>query len=239
MDAGLTPLQWALTQHQNQMLNQLPSESELAATHVFSVRFTRRMARLLRQAARQKGKKLSVQAQQVSGRLRKRLLVAAIVIALLTSLFSVTSARETVVRFIIDIYDTFTTVVFPKEHQSGDPGHKTGTNPIDFDTMLPDAVPAGYHLTSRQLNGQSLHVVYTNQQHESIFLYIHASDQEQLILDSEQTKAETLLIAGHDGFFYANKGTQALLWQIDKLTVHLFGMVDKAELIRMAESMSH
>ena len=232
-------LKMALSQHQASLLRQLPAEGDLAAHQTFSPRFERKMGRLIRQARRQEQRQTRPAGAEKTKALHRRLLAAAIIAAILASLFSAAGAREVVVKFIVEVFDTFTSVIFRKDQPpSATRGQGEMTVPDDLHALLPARIPDGYALTHLLQTGKLLHAEYSDQANNKLNFTAQVIETTQLILDTEGTVLEELSINGHEAFFYSNKGMHSLVWQQNGLAFYLSGILDKEILMAIAESVN-
>lgn len=149
------------------LTDDLPSGEELASCQKFSPEFEARMARLIEQSKLEErryavaGPEPLIQSDIDLSRRSKRVLVAAIVLAILVSLFSAVAAREPVIRFIVQVYERFSRIVFQipgtaDESQLPDLTEPAGTVGTDAPRLTPGStssdLPAGFP-TTRPVTG--------------------------------------------------------------------------------------
>jgi hypothetical protein len=237
-------LMLALDDYLVQSLANLPSESELAASQSFSCRFERRMRRLVRLAEKKAEQtRLAAKTDLPDTRLRsfsttkKRLLLVAVILALLLSVMSITAAREAVIGFLVEIYEKFSTVVFKPVPGMANPG----TLPLsaeDSQKMLPTALPEGYTQADVQIYDQLIRVIYISYDGNNLILELILSANKQMQIDTEGVSAEDVQVRQTDGLYYSNKGHQTLIWQEGPYAYVISGIITKNELLNMAESIN-
>jgi hypothetical protein len=209
----------------------LPPENELAARYSFSNAFTDRMQPLFRKARRfEKRHPWAAPAAREArsgATMRKRLVLVAIIVAILASVLSITAARETVWNFIVQTYEKYSNIIFG----TGDPGQTIDPS----DVFNPDdlKLPAGYHEIERTDVEGFLQIVFTGPAGDQLIFEKIAGESLQMIIDSENTQTENLQIRGSEGLYYSNKGYQHIIWQEGPFVFVLSGIMNKEALLDM------
>lgn len=224
----------------NQTLASLPTEAELAATTFFSPGFEARMQPLLEQASRasrrQRGRfqagesflKPVSRSRQALPQRNRRLLVAAIVLAILVSMFSISAAREPVVRFLVQTYEKFSHIVF------GTPETNAGQVPaVD---RMPTWLPAGFVRREVLESADSIQIIYVNEHKEELIFERHDARSIDLDVDTEGVTTEAVMVGPSQGTCYVNKGTLTLIWQDGPNAYLISGKIDKESALKMANA---
>ena len=230
-----------LDDYLQQSLADLPDESELAARQTFSRRFTRRMRRLVRKArhieaswrAQDQAAGVSYPRRSLTGQ-RKRVLLAAIILATVLSVFSIAAAREAVFGFFVQVYEKFSTIIF--NSGAADPTETADPSEIGDGMKEPSDLPAGYVETFRQETTKYCEVIYTHADGSELSFIRQLSNNMQMIIDSENIHTEDILIGQTKGLYFSNKGMQSIVWQDDLYVYQLSGNFTKEELINLANS---
>lgn len=230
-------LKIALEGYVFETIARIPAESELAASHQFSARFERRMRRLIKKL----GQQPSVQIEEQAGRSkfprsptlhkRKKLLAAAIVLAILISVFSITVAREAVIGFFVHIYESFSTIAFNR-----DPAATSPTGIDDSDALLPEYIPEGFTLTDRLVTDKVTQIYYTNGLGDVIMFSKSKIELAQLVIDTEDSNIESIKNMNANLMYYSNKGVNNIIWQSDLYLFRITSKLNKETLLKMAES---
>jgi hypothetical protein len=235
---NLEDLKIALEALSNQNLTRIPAEEVLVATQHFSERFECNMQMLISKAGALETREPDRMAQPARLRLfsHKRMLAAAIIMAILISLFSITAAREAVFSFFVQVYEKFSTIVFNRDPAETTPTPAPSAGIDDIDALLPTFIPEGYKLSDKLVTQQFANVDYRNTRGDLIVLTIQRLNMTQLMIDTEDTQKESVKIAQYDGLYYSNKGSQTVIWQNGPNVFMITGKLDKETLIKMAES---
>lgn len=233
-------LKTALDEYLLRRLAALPSEDELAGLLPFSARFDRRMGRLILRA-----EKLEALASRRSAapfrsprrRLaRRRLIAAAIILAILTSLLSITAAREAVFRFVVTVYEKYSEIIFPQ---------KTGTSESDtlptlgenIADIMPQELPGGYKQKSYVSSADYVRIVFANAAAQEVIIERIASIGLRMLIDTERTKSEYVYIDGREIIYYSKNQMQSIVWQDGRYVYIISGRIDKETLVDIVRSL--
>jgi hypothetical protein len=237
-------LKSALDHYLLQSISGFPNEQELALKQSFSIDFENRMQRLIRKAEVTELSLSSVSRidHQASNKRwspssRKRFVLAAILLAILISVFSVSVARESVFDFFVKIYETFSTIVFHKDANQTVPPTTDSISPQEGTAaMVPTILPTGYKQVDQLTASGFMQIVYANSVGDELIFERQLSDHFQMMVDTERITVEHVQIRQAQGLFYANKGMQTLIWQEGSFAYSIFGKITKDELMFIANS---
>jgi len=182
--------------------------------HVFSDLFEQRMKKVIRHEKNGKYKWFGTRMQK---------LVASIVIALLVmfgSVMSVRAARESIVRFFIEMYEKFSVVFFDTEYD--DPASRSVSGEMEF--YEPSYVPEGYVEVERKVLIDFLQIRYENKDGKSITYTQKAiKPKGKTIIDTENSKFLTIN-EGDKYYRYVVKNDYVLIvWHADNSIFMLRG----------------
>ena len=193
--------------------------------HTFSPAFERRMNRLIRAQSRPGYRLVNTNAKKAV------LALAAAILLLVTLMFSVSALREPVVRFIVEVYEKFSQIIYRHDEAAQLPA----TLEVYYE---PAWLPKGYRLDADQINDFIFFCerVYVAENKVEIRLcqYVTTTTTQ---MDTEGIQTKRVLINGDEGIFYSNKGTQHVTWSDGQYGFSLSGPVPEADLLRMARSL--
>ncbi|MBR3918359.1 MAG: DUF4367 domain-containing protein [Clostridia bacterium] len=203
----------------------LPTNEELS--HItFSEEFERKMQKLI-----DRQKKFYYYWFNTVG---KR--VAAIILVLLLSLttitFSVKALREPVIRFIVETYEKFSSVVFIND--------KTEENTsVDFvlEKVVPAYIPDEFTEESTFEDESGFQTVYiSNDGSKSIMIMQIVNDEAIAKANTENVTYQNIMIAEHPAIYYSNKGTNTIIISGEQYIFTVEGTIEKEELVKIVES---
>ncbi len=219
-------------------LTDFPSEEELAQQQVLSDRFLRRMEKLI-QKARKKQNRLDRQLIATDSRskttIRKFLLVAVIIVAILTSAISVYANREAVANFIIEVFERFTSIRFPQTTEPS--GSIPETEPSgEITDHLPALIPAGYAVSEKITTNSLVQIVYVNESGTELIFMKAPKSGAQFGLDTEGGVVEQLTVNGCPGYYYTKNSLGSLIWSDNYYAYSIIGKITKKAMINLANS---
>lgn len=235
---NLEDLKIALETLANHNLSRIPADETLVATQQFSAGFEGKMQALILQAGQRDTDEAGRRTPPVHLRLhsRKRLLAAAIILAILISLFSITAAREAVFSFFVQVYEKFSTVIFNRDPAGTTQSTTPPAGADTIDTLLPTFIPDGYQLSDQLVTDVFSHVVFTNASGNTIMISKQRLNHTQFIIDTENVQAVEINVNGYNGVYYISKGVTTVVWHNESYAFMITGILDKDTLIYMAES---
>ena len=195
------------------------------AEHTFSPAFEQKMNRVIRAQSKPYYRFVNTNAKKAV------LALAAILILLITMVFSVSALREPVVRFIVEVYEKFSDVFFHQQEEQF---------PNELEVYyVPAWLPEGYQAD----DAQTIDVINLCER-----TFVHKSENDIIFkqyiitgtvsrIDTEGITPKSVTVNGNEGLFYSNNGIQRLLWNNGQYGFSIFGPVTEAELLRMAESL--
>jgi hypothetical protein len=228
-------LQLALQDYLMQNLAGLPGQTELAAFHVFSRRFERKMDRMVRKARRR-----TAQVTASARHLKKRLILVGIILAIMLSAVSITLARESVVKFIIDAYEKYSSLIFG-DHDTTDTS-LTEPKPYtedDANAIKPAWLPAGYKFEHQFIGLSVIQIAYADEAGAEVWVERYEAGHLQLLIDTEGVTAESIDLDGRQALIYSKNGQQTLIWQDGSFAFVISGPISRDAILHMADSIRH
>lgn len=194
-------------------LNCLPSELELKSKIIISPEFEQRMKVLFHN-----------QHAAVAGWRVRRLILVAIIAALMASAMSVQAIREPIVNFLLDVYEICTDIIF----------QNSVTEEREGELFIPDP-PEGYVEVSRLEHTSLVEAEYKSEEECVHYTQFH---QESMTLstDTEDASVDVKEIAGYTAFLYSNKGYNSIVWSDGKFAYELNSTCSMDELWKFAET---
>jgi len=235
----------------------LTPEKILSEGMAFSPRFSRRMNRLIRKAKRQDAGRTAAdpndtKAFHPANQWRKRVVLCAVIMAVIAGTVSAVAAHDQIAGFILTIYEKYSVIVFHKDSDDHDTeaepdtsaasdadviAESSGSERSDARTaFLPTYIPEGYIQADKIEADLFLRVIYADKAGDEILYERSGYDNTTMTIDTEGIQAEEILIGQMNGVYYSNKGIQNLIWQDDSSVCTISGPAAREELIAMAES---
>lgn len=223
----------------------MPSEETLSETLSFSPRFIRRMRRLLRKArsleAAGSAPPMAVlyphdnsSAYRAPVQWRRRLVLLAVIAAVLVSAVSAVAAREEIRNFFITIYEKYTSIIFDRPSVTAEVPVESVSSGV---SGFPSYVPEGYEAGSRLVTDNYIQIIYSKADALDIIFERNSPDNLTAILDTEGTQYEKIQVDRFEGVYFSNKGIQNLVWQDEYYVYGLSGPVSREDLTDMAQSL--
>jgi len=215
----------ALRQAQDEKTDALVEASK-SSTHVASDHFKGEMERLLQAQRKPYYKYTNTQAK------RAMLAFAAVLILMITMVFSVSALREPVVKFFVEVYELFSSVLFEKSLPDE-------TNPTTLEQIyLPEHVPNGYILDETSSFEMSTMAFFQYADgNGTIEFKQFLNESAGFTINTEGIVHEDILVGEYEGIYYSNLGSQTILWANDHYSFSVSGPVPKEELLAMALSL--
>lgn len=215
-------------------LNGLPSEAALALEYKFSDEFERKMRQLIdgydwQKKLKRSKENISFLNTKPRSTIKKRLIIIAIILAILTSIFSITAARETIWNFIITTYEKFSNISF----RTPDPSSVIP----DEETIKPEdlKLPLGFVEIGRFEAPIATNVVYANSDGREFIFNKVITEGTQMSINTEGIKTEEIAVRGKTGLYYSNMGLEHLIWTEGRYVIQISGKITKDELLNMVK----
>lgn len=195
-------------------LDSMPSEVALERQINISLEFDQRMKELFRN-----------QTTAMPGRRVKRMLLIAIIAALMTSAMSVQAIREPIEKFFLEIYDICTDIIFQQSENS---------SVEEYEFFVPE-FPEGYIETRREVLETQIKVEYKTENNGYLRYTQYLLDGMALSIDTEDADVKLDQIQGNNVFLYSNKGFNSIIWSDGTFGYKLNTTCDVEELRNIAK----
>lgn len=160
----------------------------------------------------------------------KRVAVIILVFVILfTTACSVKAIREPIVRFLTEVYETFTQYFFGGEK----------TNVITEKYQI-SAIPTGFSEESVFETDTVITVVYQNAQNNTIHFTQSVTDETTIYLDAEKGDSKTIIVSEYEVHLYSQEGVLFAMWIHDGYYFEIvwYGNFSEADMIGLIQSVS-
>lgn len=178
------------------ILDSLPLPEECC--HAFSLRFERKMKRLIRRKSHPVAYKFSQTAACI---------LAVVILGGTTWLSVDTQARAMFFSWVKEAYESYVSYRFAGESSS----EATAEN------YEPSWLPEGFEIKTQNISGNDTFLVYTNGKDDMItFMAIHGSDSVGLFITSDYESVKPTMVGDVQGDYYQagnSENANGLVWQ--------------------------
>ncbi len=203
----------------------LPTDEELSNI-TFSEEFERKMQKLI-----DRQKKFYFNWFNTVGK-RVAAIILVILLSFTTITFSVRALREPIIRFIVETFEKFSSVVFVNDKSEEDV-----IIDAEFEIIEPQYIPKGYTLDSNFNYDTGYQAVYVSDDKLTNIMYMQILNDESIVqANTENVSYENMLINNTSGIYYTNKGTNTLILNTERYVFTIESTINKDELIKIAES---
>lgn len=182
-------------------------EAVTADPHVFSERFCKKMDKLIRRSKRPWYSMVSTPMKKVA------VIIIAILMFSLTSVMSIRAAREAVIGFFVQVYETFSVVFFGEDNANEEdvPEGRAITEPMpDYEIT---ALPEGYRLVDCAKDEWSVYKWYENTEGEKIkFSYI-VNSYKYIVIDTEDAGSKICKIGNRSYEYIIETDFTQFVWE--------------------------
>lgn len=203
----------------------LPTNEELSDI-TFSEEFERKMQKLI-----DRQKKFYYYWFNTVGK-RVAAIILVILLSFATITFSVRALREPVIRFIVETYEKFSSIIIVNDKNEDDI-----VIDYSFEKITSMYIPEGYILDFEFDEAPIYQVRYVNNDKTKMFVCMQAITDEGIVqANTEGITYENININNDSGVFYSNKGNNTVIFNLDKYVFTLTGTISREELVKIAES---
>ena len=228
-------LEYAAACHVENIIAENPIEDDPAPDFALPPEFDRRMKKLIARHDR----------KETFNKIRKRtvrfLPKAAIFLLVLLGSFtivvaSVQALRVKALNIILNIQNQYTSIQ-TKDENNGQTKQGNEQIPPNWSGYVPNFIPPGFKVVKTEERDMLEAIYYTNEQGQTIRFTQYRSSDTDLRVDTEGATVQNISIHNNDALLAEKQGLVSIVWKEDFL-FFLTGEVDKAEMIKMAESIS-
>lgn len=226
-------LEYAAACHVENITAEYPLEDDFSTEVTFSPEFDRKMQKLIAKHDR----------KETLTKLRERTIrflpKAAVFLLVLLGSFtivvaSVQALRVKALNIILDIQNQYTSIQIKDEHKGqANQGHEQILP--DWQGDAPSYVPQGFKADKTEKRDHLEIIHYSNDQGQTIRFTRYLSSNTDVRIDTEGAVLQNISIHDREAILAEKQGLVSIVWE-DESLFSLIGEADRAELIKMAES---
>ncbi len=225
--------EYAAACHVDNILTEYPIEED--SDFAYSPEFDRRMKKLIARHNRKEA------LRNIRRGTVKFLPKAAVFLLLLIGSFtivvaSVQALRVKALNIIMNIHSQYTSIQTQDENN----GQRKQTDeqiPQDWNGYAPDYIPDGFKIDRTEKREMMEALYFTNEQGRIIEFIRYLAGNSDLRIDTEGAAVQNISIHNSKALLAEEQGLVTIVWKEEYL-FSLIGEADKAELIKMAESIT-
>lgn len=190
--------------------------------HKFSAEFEYKIAKLIR-------KEKSFFWHFVNTASKRVALIVLVFVMLFTTACSVKAIREPIVRFLTEVYETFTEYFFE--------GEKTS---VISEKYYISAIPNGFVEESVYETDTTINIVYRCGEDNTIHYTQAVTDETTIYLDSEKAESKTITVSEHEVHLYVQKDVLYAMWTSNGYYFEIicYGDFSEDDIIGLIQSVS-
>lgn len=189
---------------------EIPRDDSLIQ-HEFSPEFERKIAKLIQKEKEFFWHFVNTASKRVA-------VIAAVLVMLLTTACSVEAIREPIVRFLIEVYETFTEYTFE--------GEKSETITKEYQMST---VPEGFTQTDYFKEDAVIITTYENSDGDMIRFSQSITTDTNLFIDNESSVTKIIDVSGREVHLYIQDGLTSAIWLEDTYLFKVFCHGDFSE----------
>lgn len=189
---------------------EIPRDDSLIQ-HEFSPEFERKIAKLIQKEKEFFWHFVNTASKRVA-------VIAAVLVMLLTTACSVEAIREPIVRFLIEVYETFTEYTFE--------GEKSETITKEYQMST---VPEGFTQTDYFKEDAVIITTYENSDGDMIRFSQSITTDTNLFIDNESSVTKIIDVSGREVHLYIQDGLPSAIWLEDTYLFKVFCHGDFSE----------
>lgn len=162
--------------------------------HKFSAEFEYKIAKLIQ-------KEKSLFWHFVNTASKRVALIFLVFVMLFMTACSVKAIREPIVRFLTEVYETFTEYFFE--------GEKTS---VITEKYYISAIPDGFVEESAYETGTTINIVYRSNENNMIHYTQAVTDETTIYLDTEKADSKTITVSEYEVHLYTQEGVLYAMW---------------------------
>lgn len=207
-----------------ELLLQYP-DADYVPAHTFSSRFEKRMSALIKRRKKPYYSLINTVGKRVA------VIILAVLLALSGTVFSVKAWREPVVNFFIEVYETFSRILFSSEDDESLKEIET--------YYAPRYIPEGFELKEEDKNDLYYMLIYTDSKNNMIMYTQHIFSKSAATIDTEIVDVEKATVNGLSAAYLSNKGYNKLVLN-DSVYVYSITVptsISRDEIFKIGESL--
>lgn len=202
---------------------EFPTDAELASISL-SPEFEERMYRIIRRE--QRGYYV------MFGTIKRS--VASVLLMLLAGMtiatFSVRALREPVVRFITEVFESFTSVLFVNDEP-------ISVTDVEIKRVAPTYIPEGFVKESETETTATYRIIYRNEETGTELMYTQRwKDRGAMSINTENIEHHAVNVNGLEGIAYIQNDTTSIMFTDGEYTFTVRGTLLEEDLLQIAAS---
>ena len=170
------------------------------------------------------------QRNSFSSRLVKKIGVVILVVSLVgTVSIGVEAARIKIIEVVTEIFEKFTSISL-QVPEDGKYSEETQ------ETYCPEYIPEGFYVIDQEEIFNDIHITYQNSIGEEILFRRIEVSANNLVIDTEDTVLEKLILDNREFYYYENKGIKNIIWMQGGYQISISSGVSKEELVKISLS---
>ncbi|ADY57026.1 hypothetical protein Sgly_2755 [Syntrophobotulus glycolicus DSM 8271] len=225
--------EYAAACHAANILAEYPAEDDADSEFTLPPEFNRKMKKIIACCERKE------RWDKIRKTIVRSVPKAAIFLLVLLGSFTIVVAsvqafRVKALNIILDIQNQYTSI--QTEDENNDRLKQTDTHiPQDWNGYVPNDVPSGFTIDEIEESDLVSTINYKNEKGHTIEFNQYFSGNTDLRIDTEGATVQTIMIHSSNALLSEKQGIVSIVWKEDYL-LSLIGEADKAEMIKMAES---
>lgn len=190
--------------------------------HKFSAEFEYKIAKLIQ-------KEKSFFWHFVNTASKRVALIVLVFVMLFTTACSVKAIREPIVRFLTEVYETFTEYFFE--------GEKTTVITEKYYIL---AIPDGFVKESVYETDTTINIVYRSGENNTVHYTQAVTDETTIYLDTEKADSKTISVSEYEVHLYAQEGVLYAMWTSNGYYFEIicYGDFSEDDIISLIQSVS-
>lgn len=220
----------ALLRIKSRDVSSIPDDSEI--DHTFSAEFERKMDELVSSFDRKKKSE-----RRFGSTLAKAaVIILTVCIGVFSLIMTNPSARANFKNAVLEFYETHIKFHFVS-------GTETGTDFLNYRNIHAEYIPAGFTLKEKYDEYEAMGYKYENTEQNLTFdIYASLNDGLSVLTDKDKSKIEKISLSGKEAYLLSGdndgKPYSTLIIPGNKVTVTIYGQLDKNETISVGKSLS-
>ena len=204
-------------------LQSLETDLAAAGEHTFSESFETRMNKLLHLSKKPYYYYINTVGKKVA------VVIFAVILSFTFVVVNVKAVREPVVAFIIEIYEKFMEVVFPKNI----------IYPHNIETSYePKFIPEGYQLTDDMITTYLVRLRFSDSDNNGFEFRQMIFSGDTIWINTASSDCENIEVNGHNYIFLKEDTGNKLVWEQNHYFFQIKGSLSKDDMLRIASSVT-
>lgn len=209
-------------------ISAIPDNSKI--NHTFSPDFENEMDKIIPSIGKSK-----INAKVFKNTFTK---AAVIILTLCVGAFSLImispQARATFKNAVMEIYENHIKFYFVS-------GDETSADFSNYEKITAEYIPQGFTLIEKYNEYEAVGYRYESEENLAYDIYVSLNDGLSVHTDKDKNNVEEILISGRDAYLISGenegKSYSTLIITGNKITVTIYGQLDRAEIIKVGESL--